>query len=334
MHRKLARLARAALAAAAFAAVIVGSSAPQATATTLSPRFGMAAHLMWYSSTTDAISDLDRMHRAGMNYVRFDVSWRNMEPTRGSYRYFSKLDTILNAIRARGMTLTMTVIETPSWANGGRGMFYPPTYMSDYARFVGVLARHNAARPGMVYEVWNEPNLVQFWTSGPSAARYTSMLKAAYKSIKGNDPDATVLVGGIAFNDIRFLNGIYANGGGYSFNGIAIHPYTVKYSPYSTYSSWFSFKLSVPQFTKAMAAHGQHKPIWITEFGWSTARVSDTTRALWFKQAVVIARGWTNVRGVAAYTIRQSQYYQYGLIRTDGTTTVSWRAYDSMFPNP
>jgi aryl-phospho-beta-D-glucosidase BglC (GH1 family) len=328
------RLFRHALLAVAIASLVVVGSRPAPADAAGTSRFGMAAHLLWHTYVSDAIKDLDRMKAAGMNYVRFDVSWRNMEPTKGSYKYFSKLDTILDGIAARGMTLTMTVIETPSWANGGKGMWYPPTYASDYGRFVGALAKHNAARSGMVYEIWNEPNLVEHWASGPSAARYTSMLKSAYSSIKAADSDAHVIVGGICFNDTSFLHGIYANGGGNSFTGIAIHPYSVKYAPSSTTSSWFSFKNSVPQFKTEMGNHGTVKPIWITEFGWGTDRVSDSTRATWFQSAVTIARGWTGVQGVAAYTLLQSQFSQYGLIRTDGSTTASWRAYDGMFANP
>ncbi len=196
-------------AAAVLAAIVAASPMPHvAAAATSGPQFGMSAHLMWYSSTADAIADLDRMRRAGMTYVRFDVSWRNMEPTKGSLRYFDKLDTILNAISARGMSLTMAVIDTPGWANGWRDAHYPPTYMSDYAWFVAALARHNAWRSGMVYEVWNEEDDPHWWTSGPNVARYTSMLRAAYPAIKSADPDATVLVGGILANDINYFNGI------------------------------------------------------------------------------------------------------------------------------
>jgi polysaccharide biosynthesis protein PslG len=295
------------------------------------PRFGMAAHLMWQSLAETRV-DLDRMKAAGMTYVRFDVSWKNSEPVKGSFRYLDKLDAVIAEVQKRGMTLTMTVIETPGWANGGRDAFTPPKYSGDYGRFVGMLAKRYAARPGMVYEIWNEPNDQHFWTPGPNVVKYTQLLKTAWTFIRRADPDATVLAGSILYNDIKFLHGIYANGGGSSFNGLAIHPYALGYAPGSTANSYFSFKLSVPRFTKEMANHGQAKPIWITEMGWSSDRVSDSTRATYFKQAVAIAKTWTNVRGMAAYTVRQSQFAQYGLIRRDGTTTASWRAYDSVLP--
>jgi hypothetical protein len=309
-----------------------GAAAPSPVdAATTPPRFGMAAHLMW-QSLAQTRADLDRMKAAGMRYVRFDLSWRNSEPVKGTYRYLDKLDSVIKEIRARSMRLTITIIETPAWANGGKGMFAPPRYMSDYARFAGVVAKRYAALSGMVYEIWNEPNDIHFWTTGVSVARYTAMLKAAYKSIRAADPDATVLGGSILANDIKFLHGIYANGGGSSFNGLAIHPYCGGRAPGDTSSQWFSFKSSVPQFKREMANHGTVKPIWITEMGWTTDRVSDATRATYYKQAVAIARNWTGVRAMAAYTLHQSQFPGYGLLRTDGSTTASWRAYDAALP--
>ena len=282
---------------------------------------------MW-QTLSETNADLDRMKAAGMDYVRFDVSWRNSEPTKGSYLYLDKLDQVISAVQAHGMALTMTVIETPGWANGNAGMFAPPTNPSDFASFLGVLAKRYASRSGMVWEVWNEQNDPHFWTTGPSATQYAAMLKAAYAAIKANDPDATVVTGGILFNNTAFLEGLYAAGAGASFDGLAIHPYTISRAPSDTSSPYYSYASSVPQFQAVLAAHGQaSKPIWITEFGWSTANVSDATRATWFRDAVTIARGWSNVRGLGAYTLHQSQFAEYGLLTTSGAATQSWNAY-------
>src|SRR3954451_21728298 len=163
---------------------IAGLSSPVSAATSRE-RFGMAAHLMWQSlSATRA--DLDRMKRAGMTYVRFDVGWRHGEPSRGSVsaKYLNQVAAVVHEIRSRGMSLTMTIIETPGWANGGRGWNTPPTNMADYAQFTGVLAKRLSGYSGIVYEIWNEENDPNFWATGPSAAQYTAMLKASYKAIK------------------------------------------------------------------------------------------------------------------------------------------------------
>jgi hypothetical protein len=48
------------------------------------------------------------------------------------------------------------------------------------------------------------------------------------------------------------------------------------------------------------------------------------------KSAVAIARSWSNLRGFAAYTIRQTQYLQYGMITSTGAETITWKAYASV----
>jgi hypothetical protein len=287
----------------------------------------MAAHFMWQGQA-ETVADLDRMKAAGMTFARFDFSWANSEVTKGSYLYLDKLDAVLDALAARGMTSAITVIETPGWANGNAGQFAPPTNPADYANFIGMLARHNAARPGMVWEIWNEPNDANFWTTGPNPAQYAALLKAAYAAIKANDPDATVLGGSIVFNDTPFLEGMYANGAGGSFDGLAIHPYCGGSAPSDQTRPWFTFAGSVPQFTKVLTAHGQAaKPIWITEMGWSTGDVSDAVRATYLRDSVGIVRGWSNVRAMAAYTIHQSQFGAYGLLTLANAPTLSWTAY-------
>ena len=51
------------------------------------------------------------------------------------------------------------------------------------------------------------------------------MLKAAYTAVKAGDPDATVITGGILYNNTAFLEGLYTAGAGSSFDGLGIHPY-------------------------------------------------------------------------------------------------------------
>ena len=112
------------------------------------------------------------------------------------------------------------------------------------------------------------------------------------------------------------------------FDGVAIHPYTLTRSPSDTATPRYSFKDSVPQFNGVLAAHGQaHKPIFITEMGWSTRDVSDRTRGRYLQEATAIARDWTNVPAMGAYTIRQTQFATFGLRTRTYAPTASWAAY-------
>jgi len=63
------------------------------------------------------------------------------------------------------------------------------------------------------WEIWNEPDLSQFWTG--TVAEYYQLLRVAYQSIRAADPEATVLLGGLAFWDKEnWLSGLLSLTGG------------------------------------------------------------------------------------------------------------------------
>src|SRR2546423_3333018 len=60
-----------------------------------------------------------------------------------------------------------------------------------------------------VYEIWNEPDNAGFWRPAADPAAYADMYLKARAAIHDVDPDATVLVGGIA-GDAGFVDAMYA----------------------------------------------------------------------------------------------------------------------------
>ncbi len=315
------------------ATIATGTSAPASPQGTVAPGFGVSTHLMWHDLSA-AIGELDRLHAAGLTTVRFDVGWRWVEPGRkGQYdpAVLAKLDTILREIDARGLSAIITVIETPDWARPqGSGIFRPPTRRQDYADVMAMLAARYASRPGMVWEIWNEPNIIEFWESGPSAVQYADLLKRAYKAIKAADPDATVLGGSIVFNDLAFLRGLYDNGAQGSFDALAHHPYAPGRAPDDRTDPSATF-LSIEDMHALMAARGDgDKTIWITELGWSLELVSDDERGEYLQRAVALLARWPYVRTLCVYTLRQDSGPEgalFGLIAPDGTPTRSWEAF-------
>ena len=314
-------------------AVPVGTSVVPSSPGTTRPGFGVATHLMWHD-LSEATDELDRLHAAGLTTIRFDVGWRWLEPERkGKYdqAMLTKLDTILREIDARGLSPIITVIETPEWARPkGSGIFHPPTNRQDYADAMAMLAARYAHRPAMVWEIWNEPNIIEFWEGGPNAAQYADLLKRAYKAIKAADPDATVLGGSIVFNDLAYLRALYDNGVQGSFDALAHHPYAPGRAPDDRGDPGASF-YSIEDMHALMASRGGGgKAIWITEFGWSLELISDDERAVYLQRAVELLGKWPYVRAFCIYTLRQDSGPEgalFGMIAPDGTPTSSWEAY-------
>src|SRR5690606_16108009 len=66
-----------------------------------------------------------------------------------------------------------------------------------YKRYVKNAAERYKGRVP-VWEIWNEPNVPDFWRPNPNADDYTRLLKGAYETIKAIDRDASVASPAIA----------------------------------------------------------------------------------------------------------------------------------------
>lgn len=308
-------------------------------------KFGVGAHLMWGNMKETRQQQTSWMQSGNMKWVRFDLGWRWIEPKKGEYNgaVLARLDATLNDLATKGIRPIIVLVETPAWANGNRGPWHPPTYPQDYARVAGFLAKRYAGRPNMAWEIWNEPNLVEtdtagkpfskFWMPLANPAAYTALLRAAYTSIKANDPDATVLGGSLVFDASAFLDSMYANGAKGHFDALAIHPYGFAKPPDDT--GQYGFTGITYRMRARLEAHGDgHKKIWITEVGWFDRQVTgltkhptDAVRADYYTQVADIVNGWSFVEMVAMFSLTKSTDPVIGLVNTDGTFTLSWQGY-------
>jgi hypothetical protein len=256
--------------ASAFAAN--ASSAPQQG--TAVPWVGVQFHGTWssYDDASRAVV-LDRLRDAGVTWVRIDLGWASLQETsRGAHSqwYVDLADRAVDEARARGLKVLATLWATPSWANGGAGTGTPPSNPADYAAAAQWAAAHFRGRVS-AWEVWNEPNLTEFWTG--NVADYARLLKAAYPAIKAGDSSAQVVLGGPSTNDTPWLAQLYAAGAKGSFDVMATHPYQgMADAPPETPSDGNRWWLSnVTTVHDLMVANGDGaKSIWFTEFGWSS----------------------------------------------------------------
>jgi hypothetical protein len=282
--------------------------------------------------------------RLGVQWVRFDFDWSVLEPTRGRY-VFERYDDVVARLAKAGIHVLGLIAYTPSWANGGKsGKYHPPVEPGTYARFAAQLTARYAIRGVHAWEIWNEPNLGQFWGKAPDPVAYTTLLKRAYAAIKNVDPTAVVVSGGLAQPDttstsmdsLRFLMEMYRNGAQGSFDALGNHPYTSPKMPgeWAAYN-WRKMTVTLPSFLSVMKQHGDGgKKIWITEFGaptsgrssWGTV-VSESRQAVMVERTLAEASAspwlgpvfWYNYRDFCPYKEDADSECFYGLTRFDGS---------------
>ena len=143
----------------------------------------------WLAHGPGLLDDrLDQLEALGVDIVRVNLHWDQIEPTQGSYAW-DDADEVLQALHGRGIPAVVGLVGSPPWANGGKASNFVPTS----SRFAG-FAREAAERYPWVRDwlIWNEPNQTR-WLRPTSPAVYVAhLLNPAYRAIHDVTPGAKV----------------------------------------------------------------------------------------------------------------------------------------------
>jgi hypothetical protein len=229
---------------------------PVTAAAELAPRLGVNVHVLRDDSALDEAKNL------GFRFVRMDLLWSDVERN-GRYR-FGGYDALLRALETRGMG-ALWILDYGHPDHGGQA----PRNAEDIAafgRFAAAAATHFRGRP-VRYEIWNEPNLPQFWKPVPSAKEYGALLRETVSAMRAADPSAVISSGGLSRFDWKFLSELIDAELGSKLTAIGIHPYRDT-APETVAEEWaFLSELVREKF-------GASPEIWDTEWGYSSVRPS------------------------------------------------------------
>ena len=304
----------------------------------------------------NAASSIADANALEVTWVRRFVRWDQTEPSSaGSYNagVIAELDDFVSRAHAANKKVAITVLGTPNWAGGAGDPLTAPREPGQYASFVGRLAARYRGRV-QSWEIWNEPDETEFWHgTTPSPASYAPLLKASYTAIKAADSATQVVAGPLTGNNYDFVEGLYGQGAGGSFDAVGVHTDTAcGINPPSVFYyeggrvGRFTF-LGFREVHAVMAAHGDGaKPITMSEMGWSAtttrcdrgkwagmkdAGVSEATQAAFLSQAYHCLAGYSYMQTGIWFSTRdagsaETELDRYGLIRWNGTKRGSWAA--------
>ncbi|MGH2986858.1 MAG: glycosyl hydrolase [Solirubrobacterales bacterium] len=343
----------------ALLAIAAGSSASAAV-----PRsfYGVS------SQTPLTTPDFDRMGQGNVGTLRIILDWSGVVPSSAADDYnWAAIDALVADAARNGISVLPFMYGTPQWVArdlDGRnctakcGLFAPSSRggIDAWAAFLrDAVARYGpngafwSANPGLpqvpitAWQIWNEQNSKSFYRPRPSAKKYVKLLKASNAAIKGFDPSADVILGGMAelagsrkaTPGARYLQQLYKRKGAKKhFDGVAVHPYGAKLK---------AVQEQVELFRKAMKrGRDRGADLWITELGWGSARGGNPLnrgpkgQATRLKQAFKYfkkRRGKLNVRGVTWFSWMDSEAKicawcpKSGLFTTQLAPKRSWRAF-------
>ena len=268
---------------------------------------------------------------ADLPFVRDEVLWRTVEPEKGRLSLPERARWVESAVENGIKCLAVLTYGNPIYDFGkptqadiDAGAAWDCTipvrdgdpettaddeYFDAYIRYVDFVSRSLAGKVE-AYEIWNEPDLRYFNTKDATAADYTGMLKAAYQTIKRNDPDVTVLGGAIAFHT-EFIDAMMRAGAGSYMDGLSVHYYLGKSAPEKRARN------RLDEYRDVLVKYGYDKmPVWVTETGWANCNVDEQTQAQYIVRNAVFYDEFLLDYGI------EGQYFTYELQDSSITSDV------------
>lgn len=289
---------------------------------------------------------------AKLGWARIDVNWYDVEKSAGVYDW-TVIDALVDAARAKNVEVLAVLAYTPAWAsdgdNKGGGTLNDVPKAGTYASFVTAAVGRYKSKV-TAYELWNEPNLTQFFEGAPAdyLARVllpgASALHAACATCKVVGPGLATVGGEYATwmdavlagakDQIDVVSGhVYAgfpgpagsSGPGVTsdsfFNKLESHR-VIKVGGSTVYEGPLSFK-------EVMDKHGVTKPFWLTETGLEATQgnaAEEAAQVTYYRkvlEAMLTRPWWSSTIFYEAFD-EPGQPYRWGVVRRDPAAPGGW----------
>ena len=304
-------------------------------------RFGISLGGGWQGySTTQLNTYFADMQSMGVQWVRFDINWVQVQPSSGGSYNWSAFDNVAKAATAHNLKVLAILDQAPTWAQSSScagQAWCPPNGTSNYAAFASAAATHYAPLGVTTFEIWNEENQNGFWIN-PNAANYTALLKAAYTAIHNAEPGDFVVSGGVSpgatpiIQPNTFVQQMYADGAKGYFDALGIHPYCFSdpsvcaTSNSSNTDVWGQMAYGPNNIKGIMQANGDGaKQIWMTEFGDDN---SASEAAQEMKSAFTLTNGQAWAGPIFWYDYIGDG--SFGLLNSNGSQTAAYQEYKAL----
>jgi polysaccharide biosynthesis protein PslG len=287
----------------------------------------------------DVARDFELMKELGVRTWRGSFGWDDYEAARGKYD-FAWLHQFADLAAQHGIALRPYLGYTPEWAGAGRKADSavwndPPARLDDWARFVDTIARALRRHPNVLsYEIYNEEN-VKLWWDG-TVAEYNDVLRRGATAVRAGDPDAAVLLGGMVWPDVDWLEATCAtHANAPLIDVVPFHAYPETWTPDSVVVENYLDPSYARYFLPTVDGECGGKPVWINETGFATTPgKTERQQAEWWARAIATFVAAPRVEHIGIYEIRDAPQdrpvigdapnYHLGITRRDRTKKLAF----------
>jgi hypothetical protein len=259
------------------------------------------------------------MTDADIAWGRYDFSWRSVEAAgKGAYNWAVQ-DYAVAQANARGLHIYAGLGYTPTWASVAGSANSRPTNNQDWYDYVyATVSRYKGSIK--YWEMWNEPNLTQFWNG--TRAQFIELFKVGADAAHAADPDCMVLGPEISSAGQRtvWMTDLLQQAGN-KIDIISFHQYDG-----ADTAAGRLWEIDGMHNIIVNAGYG-NKPIWVTESGWASDNIGEQAQAKYLSEmlAGMASRPWW--KKFFWYQIWEGPTDRAGLLHQDETPKLAWFAY-------
>jgi hypothetical protein len=225
--------------------------------------------------------ELEMIAELGIKWVRMDFFWEVTEKKKGEYN-FEAYEHLIKNLEAHGLrALFILDYGNPLYDQG-----FPPNTeegRSAFAQWATTAVKHFEGR-GIIWEIWNEPNVGEFWPPKVNKKDYIKLALKASKEIKKTAPDELLVGPAASHIPLRFLKNCFKAGLLDYWSGVTVHPYRLNLPPETVGWKYPSLQKLIKKYSPL----GKNIAILSGEWGYSTTQWGIDN----MKQAKFLARMW------------------------------------------
>jgi hypothetical protein len=223
-------------------------------------------------------AEVDRIAQVGYRFVRMDFSWGGTERRMGEYD-FSGYDKLVDSMAKRQIRCLFIFDYSNSLYDGGVSP-HTDAGRKAFGKWAAAGAVHFKGK-GIIWEIWNEPNISQFWKPKPSAEDYAALALEVIDAVKKAEPGAFIIGPASSTFPWPFLQVLADKGVLNKLDAVSVHPYRQSI-PETAEKDYQRLRLLIDRHSD------HHIPMISGEWGYSTGWKNMTEE----KQGQYLPRQW------------------------------------------